>query len=418
MEYILSIGINDYRNRSGGTNKVILAHQALFRNNKYGYIYICPVKEKNPKLWEVIINNRFSCVRNMDHLINFLYNLQLKGNNINEIHIHHLMTAPLDAIDKLLSYVAGDIKYYIHDYYSICPSIKLMKNDMEFCGSEMMTKIKCRDCKYYQHGMEKNKQLRKLFMKYERRITFIAPSDVAKQLWLKAYRQYSDRTIVIWHQKLQGTYTGNRELIENQIKVGYLGETSYPKGWATWNKIVKMMPKKNYQFFYFGKSKLRTKEICKIFVDFRKDLDAMLDALREKQIDCVLLWSLCEETYSYTYYESLASNIFVITNKQSGNIARQIEIRKNGIVLHDEKELIELFQDFNLLKRYVNDYKQSKYLGPEKLIENPEILDYINANIDKSVSKIDKSIITLKERMISAYYKFLQGIYYMKKVLS
>ena len=416
MQYILSIGMNDYRNRAGGTNKVILAHQELFRKHGYGYIYICPVKEKKYKFWEVIINNHFCCVRSTEQLILFLYHLQVKNNYISEVHIHHLLSVSLDTIDSLLSYIEGNIKYYIHDYYSICPSIKLMKNDLKYCGSEMMSKKKCGDCKYYQSGKENNAKLEKKIMKYENSITLVAPSDVAKNIWLNAYDQYQDKVMVIYHQKLQGNYTGNKELVKDEIKIGYLGEASYPKGWAVWNMIVEMMSEKRYRFFYFGKDKLKMKKVSDIHVDFRKNLDAMVHALRKNPMDCVLLWSILEETYSYTYYESLAANTFVITNEQSGNIARQVKVRKNGIVLHSEKELIELMQNFDLLKRYINEFKQSHLTGPDKLVENPELLEHINTDTNKNVSKIKESAPTLEERIFSLYYKCLQGIYCMKRI--
>ena len=82
----------------------------------------------------------------------------------------------------------------------------MMRNDTEYCGSDMMSEKKCKGCKYYKAGIEDNIQLRELFGKYESRLLFIAPSDMAKDVWLKAYESYRDRTIVIYHQALRGKF--------------------------------------------------------------------------------------------------------------------------------------------------------------------------------------------------------------------
>ena len=417
MKYILSIGMNDYKRRLGGTNKVILEHFQLFREHGYGYIYICPVRNKNGKLWEIIVNNYLYRIRKTEHLLFFLYNLELKGNSILEIHIHHLLNVSLVEIGKILSYVNGNIKYYIHDYFSICPSIKLLKNDKKFCGAEGMSERKCKECKYYLAGVEQNILLRKIFAKYEDRITFIAPSDIAKEVWLKAYPAYREKTIVIYHQKLWGAYPKNRELVKDEMKVAFLGEQSYAKGWNAWKEITSVLSEKQYQFFYFGKDKDENENTINVNVNFQKNLNAMIYALRKKKIDCVILWSKCEETYSYTYYESLAANVYVITSQKSGNIAKQVAVKKNGIVLKDEDELIALLENFNLLKKYVNSYKLNGSLGPAKLIINSDILKYINADADKNVKKIRKNKITWEERFFSFYYAAICGMYCLKRIM-
>lgn len=41
------------------------------------------------------------------------------------------------------------------------------------------------------------------------------------------------------------------------------------------------------------------------------------------EIDCVILWSNCPETYSYVYFECFAANTFILANSLSGNIAKR-----------------------------------------------------------------------------------------------
>lgn len=417
MEYILSIGINDYRNCSGGTNKVILAHQKMFRENGYGYIYLCPLNKKNNDKWKVIINNQFKGVKKTQYLDSFLYSISNYNICIREVHIHHLLNASLDEVDKLLIKFDVDIKFYLHDFFSICPSVKLLKNNISFCGGEKMSREKCGDCTYYENGNHQNMLLRQFIKKYEKKIIFIAPSEVARDLWLKSFEKYRDKVIVIEHQKLIGIYDGNRELIKDKIKVGYLGEQSDSKGWNVWKHIIKYIKDDRFEYYYFGKSKSRIKKVTNVKVDFRKDIDAMIKSLRRKTVDCVILWSIWEETYSYTYYESLASNVFVITNRLSGNIAKQVKKRKNGIVLNNEEELIELFENYDLLSKKINEYKMYIASGAEKLVENDEVISYIKSNSLIDIQKNEKNKITLEEILYTLFYGLLETIYFIKRRL-
>lgn len=412
MNYILSIGINDYRNCSGGTNKVVMAHQELFKMKGYGYIYISPIHYGKKGYWEIILDNLYISVRSTSNLLYYLYNICIKGNSICEIHIHHLTNVSLSEVDKILSYLKCNIKFYIHDYYTICPSIKMLRNDAEFCGCQKMSDNKCNKCNYYEAGKGKIPLIENLLKEYQDRIIFIAPSDSAKEQWLEAYAEYKNNVEVVYHQKLQGKYKENKVPVTKSIKVGYLGEQTFAKGWDVWKSLIDNVYDDRYKFYYFGKSK--DKKIENVKVDFRKDINAMVKALRKKQLDCVVLWSVWKETYSYTYYESLAANTFVITNKFSGNIADQVEKRGNGIVLNNEEELICLFRDFDSLKDIINQYKKSNNYGPRHLVENPDIITYITSN-NAIIEKIDKPKLTYKEMFFSAIYRVLQPLYYIKR---
>ena len=83
----------------------------------------------------------------------------------------------------------------------------------------------------------------------------------------------------------------------------------------------------------------------------------MVVELMKNSIDISFLWSIWPETYSYTYYESFAAGSFVITNNLSGNIADQVRNNKNGIVLEDYSELIDLLSNEDYLSYLVENNK-------------------------------------------------------------
>lgn len=419
MKYILSIGINDYRITLGGVNKVILAHQEMFRKNGYEYIYIYPAwKKKNQyEYWKIIINNHYIRVKNTANLLHYLYHLQSSGHKCAEIHVHHLMKVSLRHLDKLLSQIQSPIKFYIHDYFTICPSIKMLRDDTEFCGCEQMSPTKCRQCKYYADGKESNMKVRKFIQKYAQRTTFIVPSHSAKAHWLKAYPQYKDKIQIIYHQIYKGHYDGNHHKIEDgkAIKVAYIGEPLPSKGWDIWKKIIAANPDGRYQFYYLGSSDIKLKDVENVNVDFRKKIDAMTTALREHDIDCILLWSICAETYSYTYYEGVSANAFIITNKNSGNIAYQTAAHKNGLVLDTPEEVVRLFRNYGHLRCLINDYKAEKVNGPDKLVENPEILKYVGQPPERPISGQPKLKISISETILQIIFRMVEQIRRFKK---
>ena len=78
----------------------------------------------------------------------------------------------------------------------------------------------------------------------------------------------------------------------------------------------------------------------------------------EEKIDLVLLWSIMPETFSYTLYESMAAGCFVITHKNSGNIAITIKQNNKGEIIDNEADLIALLtQNHDDLFRVILDFQ-------------------------------------------------------------
>ena len=69
----------------------------------------------------------------------------------------------------------------------------------------------------------------------------------------------------------------------------------------------------------------------------------MINALGENEIDLVLHWATCGETFSISTHEAVVAGAFVITNPISGNVAEVVKRTNSGIILSDEDELEEYF---------------------------------------------------------------------------
>lgn len=386
---VISFSYGNYRNSLGGTDKLILSHQRNLNKLNISYLYFYPInniRKLNVKFlnyWKVYFDGELCGVLSSSDMINFFAFLN-KINNVKGIFIHHLLGIDIACLNRCIGAIDAPILFYIHDYYSICSQIHLMRNDEVYCGLGQVSEIKCKDCSYYSESNAKREKIETLLMKYKKRMKIIVPSMSAKIIWLSAFPKFDDQVEIIEHQKPFGIYTGNMKLIDknDQLKIAYVGLPTNHKGWTEWVKIVKLIGKYHKDkalLYYFGDTNDSIEGVIRSSVSFQKgNLDAMITTLRQYGIDCVILWSKCPETYSFTYYESMASNAYIITNQFSGNIAESIKKNDNGLVLNNTEELEDLFINIQKLLDQINRFKMKKKYGPQRLLLNMQFISHFN----------------------------------------
>lgn len=373
-KYIITVSYGDYTLGSGGTDKVILSQQQIVNNAGYNVISMSPFKNYN--FWDVLINGTFDGVYSNSRFISLLSSIN--DCRLSAIILHHLKDVNLDLLADILDCCDVPVFYYLHDYYTICPISGLVREDGTFCGNGFPSENKCIGCSYCNKSIEFSKKIQSLIRKYSNRITFITPSEAAKEIWAKDYPEYRDKVKVIYHQELQGKYRSNNAILQDSepIRIAFVGYQKPLKGWKQFKEAATKANQLelNEQFYQFGWGEEKFPYIEQVDVDFKKSITAMTDALREEKIHVAVLWSLWPETYAYTYYEALAANCFVITNENSGNICAQVKARNNGIVVSD---LSEILCNESKLRMLVNGFRANEHIVPEELIENEDFLSLI-----------------------------------------
>lgn len=383
-EFVLSIGFPQYVRDKSGMSKVILAHQKMFNEYQISYIHLFAVKKLMLQdrltifsYFGMYIDGKYAGIYTAEQVNQKLEQWFLEGHSLLNIHLHHLLYLKLKNIDKVLSALPQTpVKVFLHDYYLCCTNYNLMKNETEFCGGTGFSEKTCHDCTAYQRSKLKEQQLHQLLGKYKERLTFIAPSQVTKEIFLRFHKEYADRTIVIAHQKRIGCYDGNLETVGSgeRMKIGFMAMPRVHKGWEVWEKICENY-KEDYEFVVFNSSQDSYPGMSKIKVEFsEQNLNAMADAVRNYGTQIVFLWSLCAETYSYTCFEAYSANCYIITNEKSGNIADVVRKEGNGKVFSTEEELFAFLADQEMVRKAVNEYRKKGPKGPEELIENDEIV--------------------------------------------
>ena len=379
-KYVITVSYGDYTKGAGGTDKVILSHQKIYNENGIDVIHLSKDKRfGNLNMWIVLLNGEILGSYSNKRLLSFIYQYQNGAHVLCEIVIHHLKDIDINLLAEVLEYCEVPVKFYLHDYYTICPENGLVKDDGTFCGNGFPSDTKCGNCLYYLKAKQQVDITRNLLEKIGNRITFIAPSDIAKKVWIQDYPQFENNVKVVYHQNLMGDYMGNNEIISSNesLNIGFIGYQKPLKGWAEYKDAAQKAHSLNLneKFFQFGWGDDKLPYISQIELDFKKSMTAMTDELRSNKIHIAVIWSKWPETYAYTYYESMAANCFIITNELSGNVCAQVKERKNGIVSSD---LSATLCNEGYLRELVNNFRTEKHITPEYLKENESFIELIN----------------------------------------
>lgn len=362
-----------------------MEHQKMYNKAGVSYVSLFSVKKNifHDRImlfckFGLIVDGEYKGVFQMSQIIKKFYIWQKQGCCLLDIHIHHLLYIKLKLVQELLdSCEKIPIKIYLHDYYWVCEQYNLLKNGEKYCGGQGLGSAKCNNCVLYGSSNKLEANIHSLLRRYIERILFISPSEIAKEIFLRFHPEYSTIIKVISHQTYNGFYRGNLEEISKQerLKVAFLGNPQTNKGWKTWEKLVQNNSDQHYDFIVFNSSDDTYSGMNKVKIEFGpQNLNAMTETLRDNKIQIALLWSIWPETYSYTCFEAFAANAFIITNEISGNIADVVRKNQNGQVLSDERSLIKLFENKELLREKVNEYRCSTLGGPLFLNENNEIV--------------------------------------------
>lgn len=392
-KFVLSFSFANYLLGAGGTDKVISEQQMLLVQEDISYVHIAPistsVKVKDKKhllfknLYSVVADGEFYALMTQKQIISYLSVLDSQGRFLDSIFIHHLLNFDLEFLSTILNCYSAPIYFYLHDYYSICVQNSLLKNDKKYCGEDGINEEKCWDCKHFCVALKHHEKMAYFFFKHKKRLSIVSPSEKALDIWLKSYPNLKNQSIVIPHQNLVGEYDKNLRVLDKTdiVKIAFVGSQTIKKGWGVWFSLVDQLNKKklNYKFYHFGKSTDTAEFINKVSVKVDiEHIDAMTVALRKYQIDCVLLWSIWPETYSYTYFESYASNAYIITNSYSGNMSDMVRKNENGIVLATEEQLMQLLSDSQDLKNRINEFRLRGKKGPLVLDINKSIVKLLS----------------------------------------
>lgn len=394
-KYVISISYGNYLSGVGGTDKVIFEQNKILNKAGYDVVHLYPFCAFGHMLsWNVLLNGKEIGLYSTELVKRMIYDLSLKQIDLSGILIHHLKNININSLRELLSYCKNvKILFYIHDYYTICPFHGLTLSNGKFCGYGFPSDIKCKKCSFYDYNIILNLHIKSMFK--ENHIIFVAPSETAARVWGIHYKEYRDKIFIMEHQIFRIQKSNPTDIIEDNspIKVAFVGYQSNLKGWKQFVEASQNASnaQKNERFYQFGFGGERYSFIKQITVDYKKKFNKMEDMLVKEGIHCAVLYSLCPETYSYTYYEAFSANCFIITNPMSGNIYSQTLKNQNGVSVSN---LSEFFLDEKALRMMINRYRTVSHSIPFQLVFNNKFLSLLNdsnSHFEYIYKKVDYS---------------------------
>ncbi len=266
--------------------------------------------------------------------------------------IHSLLGHSPQALIRVLKSIPLDRGYFwIHDFAGACAGMNLLRNDVEFCGGPPLESTACTLCVYGRRRAAQVDDHRTVFG--ELRLTAVAPSRCALNDWKAATNLSTSEQIVHPHcllvpRLLPSSRSNGAVEATGALKVAYLGFPASHKGWPVFRELaVRFRNDERYAFFHLGSKQsidaglhVRFREV---FVDSVLP-NAMVAAIEELQVDVVLLWSLCHETFSLTAHEAISGGAVIVARTDSGNLSDLVHATRKGRVLPDERSVLDFFE--------------------------------------------------------------------------
>lgn len=396
---IISFSHSNYLLKSSGTEKYIRELSSVFSNNNIHHLNFFAfhnkfTKFKNSEFTGVILDNKFIGIYKYNNIFDIVKQIKNKYSyQLTDIHLQHLKNHPLEKISNLINKLSLPVTVFLHDYFTICNRETLLKTDNEFCGITLPNEEKCNTCGNKKNGLLHKKEIIQFLYKIKKNINYIiAPSEFVKEKWSFVYKDFEEYVVVRPHIKLIDNE--NRIYIHDKIRLAFVGGQLSFKGFDKWISLVNEIKTNNiekFELFYFGTGEKEIDLVKNVYVSIAKQGEnAMVDKLKEYEIDCAFVWPILPETYSYVYYELSVAGVFILTNFIAGNISNEVLKNKNGIVFKNYEECSKLIINTEDLKNKINEYQQFGEFHPKELRIN-DSLEFIVSGFKTKKEKTEKT---------------------------
>jgi hypothetical protein len=333
---IVSLSHDEYSAIPGGVQNCIGKEEATFAERGWLYLHACPAQPL-PMLADELEADAFSLIltangRRLPDEFRFsdfaaeLAALRAGGATL-WLVVHHLLGHSPELVAELGRIVGpGQTVVWIHDFFTLCSNWVLMRNDVEFCHAPPVSSAACEICCYGAERRTHADRIQALFHAIAPIV--LSPSHFALDFWRAHSRmRYTTAAVVPPCQLVPGDHlkamdVGGRDGLA--LRVAFVGSATYLKGWQRFEELAsRHRGDPRYAFHEFNSNR-RSKQphVRHVRVDVSpQDRMGMVNALVDMRIDVVVLWSLCNETFSFTLHEALAAGAAVITRQGAGNIS-------------------------------------------------------------------------------------------------
>ena len=352
---VLSASHDCYVRVTGGIQLFIADEQMRFARQGLLYLHISPfvplLRLADPAssgtLVNVVIDGRFVGISSYADLTAAVSGLERRKKERRLFLVHCLLGHHLPDLIALQQAARSNKNvFWVHDYSSICLGYTLLRNDVTYCHAPPPDSMACRVCVYGERRPEHLAQMAALFDAVPFHV--VAPSQAALSIWLEHSGLPHLSASAHEHCDLLPAGEPPPEREEGQpVRVAFIGYARAHKGWPLWLELLARTRRLGaYEFIHLGSAETAADSAGLqhyVVATSPGQPDAMADAVRDLEIDLVLVLSTWPETFSYVTYEAMAGGADVVCMQDSGNVADTVLKRKRGVVADNESSLFDFF---------------------------------------------------------------------------
>ena len=359
---VLSLSHDCYVRVTGGIQLFIADEQARYARQGLIYLHVSPfvplLRLADPAasgcLVNVVIDGRYVGVTSYADLTAALLSIGARPDERRLFLVHCLLGHHLpDTIALQRASASAANVFWVHDYSSVCLGYTLLRNDVAYCHAPPPDSMACRVCVYGEGRRQHLAEMRALFDAVPFHV--VAPSQAALAIWLE--HSGLPHVSATAHEHCGLVPSDDPALpreIEAPVRVAFIGYARAHKGWPIWMELVSRNKRLGaYEFMHLGSHETADASAGVRHYAVQTSAgqpDAMADAVRDLEVDLVLVLSTWPETFSYVTYEAMAGGADVVCLQDSGNVADTVLRRGRGIVAASEQSLFAFFSSLRAVE--------------------------------------------------------------------
>ncbi len=352
---LLAFSHDDYFGNYGGVQKQIGVEQTRFTQAGWRFLHVSPAAPlpvlAGPAREGFRVAVRLDGARLGVFLAGqvaaLLGALRRAGRRVEAV-IHHVMGWSPEAVAMMVDAAGTRPIFWAHDFFTLCPSYALMRNDVAFCGAPRLGANACGICVY---GGDRLAQAERTDAFFRRMRPFVlAPSASAYAMWRRGGLEHAGHAVLPLGRLVFDAGAGPRPATE-RVRVAHLGARVLFKGWSVYEPLAQAFAADpRYAFYQLGVDghtpRIGAIRHIPVQVDTTTP-DAMIDAVARHRIDIVVSWSLWPETFCFAAHEALAGGAGLITHGEAGNVPALAGLAGEGraLVLSDVADLHAAFAE-------------------------------------------------------------------------
>lgn len=359
---VLSLSHDSYVHNVGGVQSVIMAEAAALQARQWVYLHVCPAIA-SPMLdhdatadttWLALtINGQHEGLVLLGDLLHTMETRRSRTSVGAHLVVHHMMGFGVDCILDLARVCeAGPPIFWIHDFFALCVTPFLLRNDLTFCQAPTPGSNACMICNSGGARSLHIKAVQRIFARLKPIV--LAASDTALDFWRSHCElQHSAEGVIPLATLSFGDV--KRERTRGPLRVAHLGAAAHHKGWPAFERLVgyhRDDPRYSFHHLGLGTPAMPGVHPVPVIVT-ASNPTAMVDAVQAHEIDVVINWSICFETFSFVTLEALAGGAFVLARRGAGNVWPAIQAAGpgKGVAVQTEIELRALFVSGNIIEQ-------------------------------------------------------------------